>query len=261
MRWGIAATLAVGALCLQAAPASAVANGRPVPSGTYTFAVKLTMAGIPRPDGTRYDSACSGALVSRSWIITAGHCFHDVNRNPVSGDVPYPTTATVGRADLTDSTGTVVRIARVVQSATADVALAKLASAVDDVEPLSIGRFPPRLGERVTIAGWGSTTDVNPKPSAHLQSGQFKVTSITATSVGVVGYRPSPATSACLYDSGAPYFTGAHRGRLALVAVENTGPPCPHTAEETTARVDNLASWIHSVIYAATPGGAAARRG
>jgi len=47
--------------------------------------VKLTMTHIPRPDGTFYDSACSAALISPSWIITAGHCFHDVNRNPVSG--------------------------------------------------------------------------------------------------------------------------------------------------------------------------------
>ena len=246
---GPAVALTLGALCTHAVPAFAVANGKPVSNGRYPFAVKLTMTAIPRPDGTSYDSACSGALVAKWWIITAGHCFHDVNRTPVSGRVPYATTATIGRADVTDSTGVVVPVTHVVQSMTHDIALAKLARPVDDVKPLPIDRYPPRPGEIVTLAGWGSTTDVNPIPSPHLQSGQFRISSTTAATVGVVGYRPSSDTSACLYDSGAPYFTTTRHGGLALVAVESTGPPCPHTTEETTSRVDNLASWIHCVIY------------
>jgi secreted trypsin-like serine protease len=248
--WGVAVTLTLVAFYLQAVPAAAVANGKPVPNGRYPFAVKLTMTKIPRPDGTSYDSACSGALVANWWIITAGHCFHDVNRKPVSGDVPYATTATVGRADVTDSTGSVVRVTQVMQSPSNDVALAKLARPINDIEPLSVDISPPRLEEVVTIAGWGSLTDDKPAPSTHLQSGRFRISSIAATTVGVVGYRPSSDTSACLYDSGAPYFTTSYRGRPALVAVESTGPPCPHTTEETTSRVDILASWIHSVIHA-----------
>ena len=45
-----------------------------------TATVQLMMT-----DGTKYNSYCSGALISKQWIITAGHCFHDVNRNRVSG--------------------------------------------------------------------------------------------------------------------------------------------------------------------------------
>ena len=54
------------------------------------------MTNIPRPDGTHYDSACSASLIAPRWIITAGHCFHDVNRVRVSGPVPYATTAKLG---------------------------------------------------------------------------------------------------------------------------------------------------------------------
>ena len=75
---------------IGANPAAAVADGTPAVPGQYPFAVKLTMTHIPRPDGTYYDSACSAALISPTWIITAGHCFHDVNRIPVSGPFPTP---------------------------------------------------------------------------------------------------------------------------------------------------------------------------
>ena len=93
-RVAVAIAAVLTAAVLGATPASAVADGTLASPGQYPFAVKLTMTHIPRPDGTFYDSACSAGLISPTWIITAGHCFHDVNHVPVSGPVPYPTTAT-----------------------------------------------------------------------------------------------------------------------------------------------------------------------
>jgi hypothetical protein len=45
-----------------------------------------------------------------------------------------------------------------------------------------------------------------------------------------------------VYDSGAPYFTNGPTPLL--VSTESTGPDCPHTSAETTARVDNQINWI-----------------
>jgi hypothetical protein len=51
-------------------------------------------------------------------------------------------------------------------------------------------------------------------------------------------------TSACPYDSGAPYFLECPDGSPVLVSVESTGPDCPHTTPEDTDRVDTLVNWI-----------------
>jgi len=57
-------------------------------------------------------------------------------------------------------------------------------------------------------------------------------TAVHLNAIAVVGSYPAADTSACLYDSGAPYFS--------------TGPDCPHSNAETTARVDNITEWIRT---------------
>jgi secreted trypsin-like serine protease len=238
----------LAAATLVASPASAVAHGTLATAGQDPFAVKLTMTHIPRPDGTFYDSACSGALISPNWIITAGHCFHDVNRNPVSGASPYPTTATLNTVDLARWPGEARTVVWIQQAGSTDVAVAKLSAPVTDVTPLGLSRVKPSTGTLLTLAGWGATSSINPTPSSQLSLGVVKISSVRSTSVYVVGYSPYADTSACLYDSGAPYFTRPTSGPTLLVSVESNGPSCPHSSPETTARVDNIVSWIKTVV-------------
>jgi secreted trypsin-like serine protease len=233
--------------------ANAIANGTPVPDGQYSFSAKLTMTGIPNPDGTKRDSACSGALIAPQWIVTAGHCFHDVNGNRVSGQQPYDaTTATVGRTDLSSTSGHVVDVDKVWQAPRGDVALGLLESAITDITPLPMAAAAPKAGAILRMTGWGATSSVNPVPVTHLMTGQVKVKRVNGTSVLVVGYAP-PDTSACLWDSGAPYFSESSGGTAALVSVESDGPACPHSQEETTTRIDRNAEWIRQTIAQSTP--------
>jgi secreted trypsin-like serine protease len=238
----------LASVVLGATPAAAVADGTLVSLGQYPFAVRLTMTHIPRPDGTFYNSACSAALISPTWIITAGHCFHDINRVPVSGPVPYATTATLNTVDVSQSPGEIRNVISVQQSSKTDIAVAELSAPVTDVAPLGLSDTKPAPGRVLTIAGWGATSSINPTPGTQLFTGQVKIQTVTPATVTVVGYRPAADTSACLYDSGAPYFTTTHHRAARLVSVESNGPDCPHTAPETTARVDTVATWITTVV-------------
>jgi secreted trypsin-like serine protease len=237
--------LAVGTTtALAVTPAAAVAHGTAAAPGQVPYAVKLTMTAIPRPNGTTYNSGCSAALISRTWIVTAGHCFHDVNGVRVSGATPYRTTATLNTVNTT-SPGESRDVVEVRQAPNgADIALARLSAPVTDVAPLPLNTQRPAVGQVLTIAGWGATSSVAPQPSPQLYSGQVRITAVASTTVLVTGYAPARDTSACLYDSGAPYVAGSP---ARLVSVESTGPNCPHTQNETTARVDPLVAWMRSI--------------
>lgn len=228
--------------------ANAIANGEPVTEGEYRFSVKLTMTGIPTPDGGRRNSACSGALIDSDWVITAGHCFRDENGVRVERPVADLTTATVGRADLSGTGGQVATVVAVRQSPTNDIALAQLDRPVRGIRPLALAASPPSVDDVLRLTGYGADTSVNPEPSTILRTGQVTVVVVEDSTIGVTGFAPERDTSACAFDSGAPYFVERDGRRPLLVSVESDGPACPHAEVETTARVDNIRSWIRSAI-------------
>jgi secreted trypsin-like serine protease len=240
--------LAGGLALAGAGTANAIANGELVPEGRYAFSVKLTMTGIPTADGGRRNSACSGALIAPQWVITAGHCFRDANGVRVERPVADSTTATVGRTDLTTDGGHVAEVIAVRQSPTADVALAQIDTVIRDVRPIRIASRAPAVGATVRVTGYGSTTSQNPAPVTHLRTGQMTVVSVGASITGMTGKAPQADTTPCPYDSGGPFFTERGRRSPALVSVVSTGPSCPHTGVEQTARVDNIRGWIYRAI-------------
>lgn len=242
-------TLVVLALA-PAQPAEAIAHGVDAPDGDYPFSVRLTMTGIPTADQGTRDSWCSGALISPRWVITAGHCFRDANGQRVSRTVATRTVATIGRTDLGDRNGHEVDIVAVHQSPTADVSLAELNTPVTDIEPLRIGTTAPTVGETVRLTGYGLTADIAAAAPTRLQTGQFIVNRVSDSIVAMSGRDPRKDTSACLHDSGGPYFRETPEPEL--VAVVSTGPSCPHVGPDFSARTDNLHDWVTETINTRT---------
>jgi secreted trypsin-like serine protease len=239
----------VAALGVWLAPtASAVADGQDVPDNRYAFAAALSMPLITRPDGSTYSSACSGALIAPSWVITAGHCAHDGARNRINGEPRYEIDIMVD-SPTRSGHGQNRRAVEVVQSPTHDVALLRLDRPVFGVVPVFLSRNPPKPGDVLRLAGWGSIdaeADLTHRPD-RLQTGQVEIDAVSQTDVLVHGLAPHPTTSACPYDSGAPYFRRVGVVFF-LVATEVEGPDCPHDQDETTARIDTIANWITAQI-------------
>ena len=241
------ALLAAAVLTTATAPAAlaapGIAHGSDVPPGQFGFVAKLAMTKIPRPDGSTYSSFCTGSLIAPGWVLTTGHCFHDAHRNRVSGKVPYPTTVTLGLVDEAVESGVARKATEVLQATENDVALIRLDTPVSTVTPLTVNRTVPKVGRQLTLAGWGSLTATNPTPATRLQQGTVTIAKVEPTTLGVRGTAPEITTSACTYDSGAPYFIPKDKSGE-LVAVEATGPDCPHAGIETTSRADAIADWI-----------------
>lgn len=219
----------------------------PPPPSILPFNAKLTSADIPVPGGGVRDGACSGSLVAPQWVVTAGHCFHDLKDARIGGRPPYTMTVTVGRLKDSDPGGHTAEVVDVRQSPVNDLAVAKLSAPVDDITPVTLASTRPQIGEQLQFAGWGSHSATVLGPSDHLKRGRFTVSGIGESTLEAlpVGTR-TVDNGPCPEDSGGPFFTSDddHTGRL--VAIVNTGPPCPQPGAETIARVDVVADWIRA---------------
>jgi len=240
-RWGAAplgAVLAAG--LLGGGSAAAVAAAEPVPDGTYGFTAKITVGGV---------RACSGALVDKSWVVTAKSCFVE-GTNPVASGAPArPTTAVVGRTDLTGTAGHERAVVSVIPHPDRELALARLSAPVTDVTPVTLATTPPVAIETLTVAGYGRTaTEWVPN---RLHGATFTVQGVAGTSVDLVG--ASAGASICKGDAGGPAFRDA-AGAPALVAISSASwqKGCLGETETrdgaTGTRVDDLGAWIREQI-------------
>lgn len=229
-----------------------VAHGQNAPMGKFGFTVMLSFPNVPAANGTSAPSSCSGVLIAKQWVATAGGCFHDltVARTRVSGKPRYDAIAAVGQTSIKRADGERIAVDDVRQNPKVNFALAHLTTPVQNTDPIALSTSVPKVAQKLRLAGWGIDRDTPDQPADlsdrpdRLQTGLVKTSRVTADSVFVKGVAPSKDTSACPLDFGAPYFTRTADGTAHLVATEVGGPACPHAQEEQAARVDTLIPWI-----------------
>ncbi|MEV5547878.1 FG-GAP-like repeat-containing protein [Streptomyces sp. NPDC052309] len=212
VRWLVplaACAVSLPLLAPAAAPAHAVA-GVPSTAADYAFTARLDIG-----EGLR---ACSGVLVAPQWIATAASCFSEDAATPdaAAGAPRWKTTATIGRPDLTTTTGQVREVVELVPRGDRDLVLARLASPTTGIAPVPFAKTPPAAGEELTVAGFGRTKDEWAPLTLHTSA--FTVGSVAGSELNISGKSASDAI--CAGDAGGPVLRTAG-GEPELVAVSS----------------------------------------
>jgi hypothetical protein len=237
---GLVAAALAGA-SVQAAPAHAVGGGTPAPDGSYRFVAKINIGEV---------RSCTGALVSPRWVLTAATCFAESPGEAVPAGPPkHATTATIGRPNLSTTTGHEVNVTMLVPRPDRNAVLAKLARPILDVAPIKIGATAPAAGELLRVAGYGRTgrTDKEWVPDL-LHTAAFSVQETNGTTFNITDQSAADA-STCKGDSGGPAFREVNGG-VELVGLNSTSWQHKCVAETearrgaTETRVDGLAGWV-----------------
>lgn len=233
--WMAALLTTVVSGAVMTGSAAQATGGDAAAAGTNSFTAKIDIGGV---------RACTGTLLNNQWVITATRCFADDPALPSTVKAGAPTlksTVTVGRTDLTDTTGEVRQITQLVPHPDRDIVLAQLDAPVYSISYLHPSTKAPTTGESLLGAGYGRTKDTWVPDQLHTAA--FTAGTIADATVEIDG------TPVCKGDTGAPVFRTVNgRNELAAVTSLSWQGGCLGSDETRTGaaaiRVDDIRPWI-----------------
>ncbi|MFD5724330.1 FG-GAP-like repeat-containing protein [Streptomyces sp. NPDC127036] len=239
----VAAGLFAALGVLSAVPAAALTGPATALTGTDAPAKLNYVAKINVGEQT----ACTGSLIDPQWVLTAATCFA-ADGKPPAGKPSITTTVTIGRTDLTQTSGSVLSAIRLVPHADRDLVLVKLAAKITDpsIAPVRLATTPATAGEELVNAGFGRTkTEWVPDK---LHTGTFTVASTTDTTVDLNG---SDTATVCKGDAGGPALRTVN-GITELVAINSRSwqggclgsDPVETRTGAIDTRVDDVSDWV-----------------
>jgi secreted trypsin-like serine protease len=282
LRAAFVATLAVAAVGLSAGAAPAtpapsspppdlsqlVVGGHPVALNDFPALAAILLA-QPREIAARDRLLCSGTVVARRWVLSAGHCSDPV----LFGE---PLLVQVGRPDLGDGKAVIAHVNRAVvhrvfmkRGLGFDVALFHTATDLDVPKTrLATAADLPLMaeGRDATIVGWGLTKrlGIEEFPSANAHP-PVRARAVTVPLVGdetcVDVYRDffphfvvpgsdlcagTEGRDACYGDSGGPLYANDPQGQLVQIGITSRGAGCATKAfPGVFTDVRRMHGWIH----------------
>ncbi|NEA38515.1 FG-GAP-like repeat-containing protein [Streptomyces sp. SID11385] len=225
---------------------AAATTGGPAARDSLSYTARLVLGDTQR--------ACSAVLVAPQWLATSAQCFaDDLAQSPghVSAGKPkWKTTATIGRTDLSTTSGQVREVVELVPRTDRDLVMARLDTPTTGIAPAPLALTPPAAGEKLTTAGYGRTHDQWAPLSLHTASGV--TTSVDGVDLATEGATASDAV--CAGDAGGPVLREVD-GTLRLTAVNSRswqGGCFGADAAETrtgavSTRLDDITAWVQQV--------------